>query len=113
MGVDVLFSGIREFGLAIMLVLAGATSSFMLIRSMRADYKELQGELKVANSALFELSKSSLTTIHDLSRIANELSPAIAALGTTQKEHLEDSIKELKTHLDHKLELLHKILDDK
>lgn len=112
MDISLIFEGIREFGLAVILVLAGGAGSFLLIKCFRADIKELQKENRELQQSLLEISKSSLVTVNDLSRIANELSPAITALGTVQKEHLEGSLRELKSHLDHKLELLQRIIEE-
>jgi hypothetical protein len=112
MDISLLFEGIREFGLAVVLVLAGGAGSFLLIKCFRADIKELQKDNKELQQSLLEISKSSLVTVTDLSRIANELSPSITALGSVQKEHLEAAIGNLKSHLDHKLEMLQRIVQE-
>jgi predicted nucleic acid-binding Zn-ribbon protein len=111
MDIEVLFQGLREFGLAVVLVLAGAASSFLLIKSMRDDYKELLKRNKELQDQILELSKSAIQTVSDLTKITEEFSPAVSALGTAQKEQLKESLGGLREHLDHKLALLHNILD--
>lgn len=102
---------LREFGLGTLVVLAGGYAVWRLFHAMHADLKEAREENRRLQAQILELSKSAILTISDLTKITEEFSPAVSALGTAQKEHLTHCAESLKEHLNHKLELLQKILE--
>jgi predicted nucleic acid-binding Zn-ribbon protein len=111
-------SFIREFGMATLAFLAGGYGVWHLVGMMREDLRQAHEDLKESReenkrlqAQILELSKSAILTISDLTKITEEFSPAVSALGTAQKEHLTHCAESLKEHLSHKLELLQKILE--
>lgn len=104
---------LREFGLGTLVILAGGYGVWFLFRTMHDDLKEAHEENKRLQAQILELSKSAILTISDLTKITEEFSPAVSALGTAQKEHLAQCTDILKEHLNHKLALLQQILEGK
>jgi hypothetical protein len=103
---EIVFALIREFGLAVALVGVGGWWLTSHISDLRSDNKLMQ-------EALFTLTRSSIESIKDLSKIIDELSPSIGALGQANKDNLQVAVRELQTHVDHKMERLKQIMETK
>lgn len=102
MTIDAAISFAEKFGLTALLVAAVGLVSWTLIRDLRKDNKELQ-------QSLITLTKESLASVSDLSKLVEGLSPAIGALGNAQRDHLQAAIREIKDHLDRKIEILERL----
>jgi hypothetical protein len=91
----------------------GVLTLGLFIWHLRAELNAARARESKSEEALLALTRETLASIANLSKVVENLSPAIATLSATHREQIQTATNELKLHIASMCDQLKAIINDR